>query len=560
NLLQHGRSRGASATARILEYVERAELMKAKRDAQQPDETRNTASRTMSRDAFMERYAAAFGVKRHYKTQNAILIGLAEVIISESRKLDNLTARKECNERLSEIVQQIEHTKRLSVAAGAGSGQETVRGDLSAAEMAILTHMSYVNGRAFLPWIEDDLHDRVWSSATGGAAAPFSDPDGPLRLSPKQERSFAAWCRPAEFMDAPRMIYLVTGSVITQVKFRKGFGEDNVVTDCSFVASLCVSAAYERRFKKKLITSCIYPQDEFGEPLYNPFGKYIVRLFFNGIHRKVKCRLMCTQSLNGNELWCSIIEKAYMKLMGGYDFLGSNSGVDLHVLTGWIPEHVFVQEDGFRADAEWSRMYSGYADGEVLMTVATGEITDEQSDLAGLVPSHAYAGAFSHLDEVNWTPSLRDALNFDRLMALRVDDGANFWQSDIPEDDCAVENENEASSFGALIEENKDFIAVHVFVDTGCKRLSNPGSCRAIHQGFYINSDHILAAFEVPRAAASSCGRRQLTVVVSRLGGAPRCRRQGEGGLSFTFRVYARAPVRVAEAVADDGDSANHNK
>lgn len=91
------------------------------------------------------------------------------------------------------------------------------------------------------------------------------------------------------------------------------------------MASLCVAAAYERKFKKQLITSCIYPQNKHGQPCYNPNGKYVIKLVYNGIARKIvvddllpvsrESTLMCTFSTNKGELWASIIEKAVSLLL-----------------------------------------------------------------------------------------------------------------------------------------------------------------------------------------------------------------------------------------------------
>lgn len=151
--------------------------------------------------------------------------------------------------------------------------------------------------------------------------------DGYLELAPKQKRDFIEWRRISETCDDPKM---AIGATVDFYSIKQ-----TVVSDCSLVASLAVAALYERRFGKRLITSIVYPRNSKDEPIYNSSGKYSVKLHINGIPRKVIIddylpmgrynQLLCSYSSNKSEFWVSLLEKAYMKVMGGYDFPGSNS-------------------------------------------------------------------------------------------------------------------------------------------------------------------------------------------------------------------------------------------
>jgi len=318
-------------------------------------------------------------------------------------------------------------------------------------EKKVLLHTSNINGIDYLPFMAVDLREKF--------AYPLPFTDSTLLLSPKQRSRFSGWARPDELWSNPKMIDSIDCFSIKQT----------IISDCSFVASLAISALFEKKFphKRKLITSIIYPQNRAGEPVYNPCGKYMVKFNLNGIPRKVVIddrlpvgthgELLCSYSSRKGELWVSLLEKAYMKVMGGYDFPGSNSNIDLHALTGWIPERLSIHSDsssgtsGFDKEQTFNKLMSRISTGDVLVTVATGEMSDQAADRAGLVSTHAYAvldikevmgvrlfllknpwsavrwkGNYSELDAVHWTPEMKKILKYDPNSASMFDNGV-FW-------------------------------------------------------------------------------------------------------------------------------------
>ncbi|OCT75926.1 hypothetical protein XELAEV_18031112mg [Xenopus laevis] len=154
---------------------------------------------------------------------------------------------------------------------------------------------------------------------------------GKLALSPKQKALFSRWVRPDDITNNPTMIYTVSSISIKQT----------IVSDCSFVASLAISAAYERRYNKKLITS-----------------------------------FYCCHN---NEL-----------TIANYFVL---QNIDLHALTGWIPERIAMHSDNqsFDKESTFTMLYQRFHKGDLLITTATGVMTEVEGEKRGLVPTHAYA-------------------------------------------------------------------------------------------------------------------------------------------------------------------------
>lgn len=402
-----------------------------------------------------------------------------EINVGQSTKFRTMAIS--LKKRLEQTLDRVEQLKRppkiepvlTRVLPSKKKKESSTKGSLTAEEIEILKQSSLIASNVFLPWSDAEANQLSSSKQT----TRFTDPDGMLALSTQQKARFYRWARPSEICELRKQCRL-TQNLQTPVAVQT-LSPYNIrqqcVTDCSFIASLCICASFERRFRKQLITSILYPQNSQGLPVYSPSGKYMVKLWFNGVARRVviddyfpidkQGNLLCsitTDTCHPSqlELWVCLIEKAYMKLCGGYNFPGSNSGYDLFSLTGWIPERILFAKDRddvkdfeTHPDRVWQRIFSACSYGDCLITVSTqNELTKEEADRIGLVTGHAYAvlnvvetrngtkllqlknpwarkgwvGKYSSSDSVSWTEALSEEVGYNPMVAAKRDDGI-FW-------------------------------------------------------------------------------------------------------------------------------------
>lgn len=127
-----------------------------------------------------------------------------------------------------------------------------------------------------------------------------------------------------------------------------------------------------------------------------------MRLYFNGCWRRVDIddRLPTSKSSrvlhvidrsHPGLIWPALVEKAYLKVRGGYDFPGSNSGTDLAVITGWIPQQIFLHDENVEPQSLWEELAPALAAGEIMITLGTGKLGRREQQLLGLGAEHDYA-------------------------------------------------------------------------------------------------------------------------------------------------------------------------
>ena len=204
--------------------------------------------------------------------------------------------------------------------------------NLTNREKIILFRSSKLHSCIFPPWKAPPPAEEF--------RGPFQD-SFEFQLSTEQANALEGWERPSKIPLQLEKLKLYELDLV-----------QDITTDCSVVASLCALSARAEKLGPNyacILASVFYPQDGNSEN-----GKYIFKLHFNGCfrkviiddrlpHSKIVRSLHCFDRNDEHNVVPALIEKAYLKVRGGYDFPGSNSGTDLWVITGWIPEQLLLQ-------------------------------------------------------------------------------------------------------------------------------------------------------------------------------------------------------------------------
>lgn len=352
---------------------------------------------------------------------------------------------------------------------------------LSTEQQDVLISSSMVNGMVFAPTVLNSNTDFEQTMIVGAN----------LALSLDQHAHLQTWANVAN--DPNDQGWDEHGITLNQ----------NMVSDCSFVSSLCAILHHQVRFGYVHFPNHMSPDNN---------GNFPFTLYFNGCSRIVTVDPTLPLSKDGillhvfspeypTLLWPALLEKAYLSIMGPftYCFAGSDSSLDISVLINWIPQKIKTSSLTLEF---WSTLAKEFNNGLVLLTVGSKSGLIDDSSLIFLIPQHSYAILEMNEHDGNITACVR-----------------NPWRGQIAHNDTIDSNVSE--SFSDI--DRNDYIKISLeklkkYFDTlylSWNPLNFVGNWNH-HFRYDFSSEYQLPLFKQPQFCISIDTECSLIIVLSR--------------------------------------------
>ncbi|XP_052441580.1 androglobin [Carassius gibelio] len=213
-------------------------------------------------------------------------------------------------------------------------------------------------------WSDTEVNAEKWDAAKASKDSKlFDDPEGKVEL-PVSLRVHT-WKRPSEYILNKTPVVVENEAAFDLTSANEHLLSSElmrwVISELYILWKVC-NTAEEKAISTEIVSSLWRPWEHIYSlckavkdhmPLYNAYGKYVIKLYWMGSWRKITVddmlpfdmdgNLLLPATLNQSELWPMLLVKGILKV-ASTDIPVSGSGRELgeftviHCLTGWIPE------------------------------------------------------------------------------------------------------------------------------------------------------------------------------------------------------------------------------
>ena len=270
------------------------------------------------------------------------------------------------------------------------------------------------------------------------------------------------WCRASEIFDSENFNVFEEGG--GKEKISTSDIQQGQIGDCYFLSAVGALCNIYTKKGEKLIEDLFLHTTKTKEHVY---GVYI---FINGVWELVlvddyfpyigeNFKQFSFASSQGNELWISLMEKAWAKVNGCYAKIGCGGAPNevFDVLTEAYSEQIAISES--KATEIWNKMVISQQKGYVMTAGTSGDVSNLDIEEVGLSPGHAYTVLSVH--EMDG-PSGKE-----KVVRLRNPWGNGEWNGDWSDSSSKWNYVKGASSLdkkddGVFFMGFKDFIKYYV--------------------------------------------------------------------------------------------------